>query len=192
MDYPMNEYKTIYLQDMLCNCCKKLLQMLLKKDNIEYIKVDMGTIIFPLNVDNETINTFLRKNKFKQIEDKNKIIVEQIKIAVIELVHYANNNNSIIRNSDYLMEKIGKSYQQLSTVFSEYEDQTLEKFIIAHKIEKSKRLLIQDDLTLSEIAFQMGYSSVQYLSNQFKKTTGQTVSEFKKLKNPKLKSLDEV
>jgi len=166
--------------------------MLLKEDNIEYIKVDMGTIVFSLDVDNETINTFLKKNKFKQIEDKNKIIVEQIKIAVIELVHYANNNNSIIRNSDYLMEKIGKSYQQLSNIFSEHEDQTLEKFIIAHKIEKSKRLLIQNELTLSEIAFQMGYSSVQYLSNQFKKTTGQTVSEFKKMENPNIKALDEI
>jgi len=166
--------------------------MLLKEDNIEYIKVDMGTIIFPLNVDNETIIAFLKKNKFKQIEDKNKIIVEQIKIAVIELVHYANNNNSIIRNSDYLMEKIGKSYQQLSNIFSEYEDLTLEKFIIAHKIEKTKRLLIINELTLSEIAFQMGYSSVQYLSNQFKKITGLTVSEFKKLKNPEIKALDEI
>jgi len=123
---------------------------------------------------------------------KQLIIVEQIKIAVIELVHYANNNNSIIRNSDYLMEKIGKSYQQLSNIFSEHEDQTLEKFIIAHKIEKSKRLLIQNELTLSEIAFQMGYSSVQYLSNQFKKTTGQTVSEFKKMENPNIKALDEI
>jgi len=122
--------KTIYLHDMICSCYKTLLQLLLEKDNIDFISVDMGVIVFPLSVDNKTIDIFLKKNKFRQIKDRNKITVEQIKIAVIELVHYANNNNSIIRNSDYLMEKIGKSYQQLSNVFREYEDQTLEKFII--------------------------------------------------------------
>jgi len=99
------------------------------------------------------------------------------------LVHYANNNNSIIRNSDYLVDKIGKSYQYLSSLFVEYENRTLEKFIIAHKIERTKVLLLQNEMSLSEIAYQMGYSSVQYLSNQFKKTTGITVSEFKKQKN---------
>ena len=192
MDSPKEIYKTIYLYDMLCNCCKRLLKILLEKENIEYNKVDLGVIIIPSYIDDDTINNFLASNNFKQITDKNKIIVEQIKLAVIELVHYANNSNSIIRNSDYLMEKIGKSYQQLSNVFSEYEDQTLEKFIISHKIEKSKRLIQQNELSLSEISFQMGYSSVQYLSNQFKKTTGITVSEFKKIKNPKIKALDEI
>jgi AraC-like DNA-binding protein len=192
MLYNSSPYKQVFLYDMLCSCCTKLLKFLLEKDEIPYIKVEMGSVIFDFSIDDKTIDDFLSRNSFKKIEDKNIILVQQIKTAVIELVHYANNSNSIIRNSDYLVEKIGKSYQQLSGIFGEYENQTLEKFIIAHKIEKTKRLLIINELTLSEIAFQMGYSSVQYLSNQFKKITGLTVSEFKKLKKPEIKSLDEI
>jgi len=192
MLYDSFSYKQVHLHDMLCNCCTKLLKLLLEKDEIPYVKVEMGSIIFDFSIDDKIIDAFLNRNNFKKIEDKNIILVQQIKTAVIELVHYANNSNSIIRNSDYLVEKIGKSYQQLSNIFGEYENQTLEKFIIAHKIEKTKRLIILNELTLSEIAFQMGYSSVQYLSNQFKKTTGLTVSEFKKLKNPEIKALDEI
>ncbi len=188
----INHQKQIFLNDMLCSCCISLLKLLLERDKIPYIKIDMGSVIFSADVDDNTIDFFLKKNNFNQLVDKNKIIVQQIKIAVIELVHYANNNNSIIRNSDYLVEKIGKSYQQLSNIFNENEDSTLEKFIISHKIEKTKKLLIQDELTLSEIAFQMGYSSVQYLSSQFKKTLGITVSEFKKLKNPEIIPLEKI
>ncbi len=177
---------------MVCECCKRLIVLLLEKDDIPFISIDSSKIIFPKDLDNKIIEAFLKKNKFKQITDKNQILVNEIKIAIIELVHYSNNNNSIIRNSDYLVEKIGRSYQQLSSLFAEYENRTLEKFIIAHKIERTKHLIIRNEMSLSEIAFQMGYSSVQYLSNQFKKTTGITVSEFKKIKNPAMLELDKI
>jgi YesN/AraC family two-component response regulator len=168
------------------------MKILLDQANIPYLRIQMGFVEFLQSVNEKTIEQFLSKNNFHWIKSKNEVIVAQIKIAVIELVHYANNNNSIIRNSDYLVEKIGFSYPYLSNLFAEYEDQTLEKYIIAHKIEKTKILLLSGEMSLSEIAFQMGYSSVQYLSNQFKKSTGITVSEFKKLKNPKIIPLDQI
>jgi YesN/AraC family two-component response regulator len=182
----------VYLSGMVCDCCKRLIELLLEKDDIAFISVGMGKIVFPFIIDDKIISAFLKRNKFKQIVDKNQILVNEIKIAVVELVHYSNNNNSIIRNSDYLVEKIGRSYQQLSSIFAEYENRTLEKYIIAHKIERTKYLIIRNEMSLSEIAFQMGYSSVQYLSNQFKKITGITVSEFKKIDKPELLELDRV
>ncbi len=178
-----NNNKEIHLSGMYSDCCKRLLKLTLEKDDLPYISVGTNSIIFPETLSDSIITSFLSRNKFIQIIDKNQILVNEIKTAVIELVHYANNNNSIIRNSDYLVDKIGKSYQYLSSLFVEYENRTLEKFIIAHKIERTKVLLLQNEMSLSEIAYQMGYSSVQYLSNQFKKTTGITVSEFKKQKN---------
>lgn len=191
MNYSNNS-KEIFISGMFCECCKRLIKLLLEKDDIPFIAVELGKITFPVELDDKLITAFLKRNKFNKIEDKNQIIVNEIKIAIIELVHYSNNNNSIIRNSDYLVEKIGRSYQQLSGLFAEYENRTLEKFIIAHKIERTKTLIIRDELSLSEIAFQMGYSSVQYLSNQFKKITGITVSEFKKIEKPVLLELDDI
>ena len=118
-------------------------------------------------------------------------MVEQIKLAVIELIHYYNNANSLIRNSDYLVEKLGYTYQYLSSIFSKHENITLEKYIIVQKIEKAKELLEFENYTLSEISFMMGYSSVQYLSNQFRQITGVSVSDYKKAKEGGAKVLEE-
>lgn len=116
---------------------------------------------------------------FDLIESREDQAVEEIKVAAIELVYHANNANSLIRNSDYLSEKVGLPYSTLSKLFSEKTGHTLEKYIILLKIEKVKELLSYNEYTLSEIAYMMGYSSVQYLSNQFRQITGYTVSEYK-------------
>jgi len=121
----------------------------------------------------------LRQEGFELIESKDEQAVEQIKVAAIELVYHANNANSLIRNSDYLSEKVGMTYPALSKLFSEHTGSILEKYIILLKIEKAKELLSYNEYTLSEIAYMMGYSSVQYLSNQFRQVTGYTVSEYK-------------
>jgi AraC-like DNA-binding protein len=92
-----------------------------------------------------------------------------------------NNVDSVVRKSEYLVEMLGLSYQQLSKIFSKYESITLERYIILNKVERIKELILQDEYTLSEIAYMMDYSSVQYLSNQFKKETGYSVTEYKKL-----------
>jgi YesN/AraC family two-component response regulator len=171
----------LYLKGMLGHCCVKLLEKEFAQANIAVVKVENGLVILKDSSDFEKAKELAAENGMQVIEDRNLRIVEQIKIAVIELIHYAANSNSIIRNSDYLVGKIGMSYPQLSSIFSEYEGITLEKYIIRHKIEKIKELLKEDEMTLSEIAYQMGYSSVQYLSNQFKKITGMTVSEYRRV-----------
>jgi AraC-like DNA-binding protein len=143
-----------------------------------------------------------KKNSFKQIEEilkrngmsliktREQKIVEKIKIAVVELIHHSNNIDSVIKKSEYLVEKLGMSYQQLSKMFSKHEDITLERYTILNKIERIKELIDQEEFTLSEIAYIMDYSSVQYLSNQFKKETGISVSDYKKSDKSIKRSLD--
>jgi AraC family transcriptional regulator len=121
----------------------------------------------------------LETEGFEIIADKEKQLVEQIKTAVVDLVQHTT-SNAMIRNSDFLVQKFNLSYQHISSVFSANENITLEKYIIRIKIEKVRELLLGGDFTLSEIAYMMGYSSVQYLSTQFKNVTGVSVSEFKK------------
>jgi len=117
-------------------------------------------------------------------------MVEKIKLSVIELVHLMNNVDSIARKSDYLVEKLGLSFQYLSKIFSAHEPITLEKFIILHKIERTKELIDSNDYTLSEIAFMMDYSSVQHLSTQFKNITGISVTEYKQSEYHDKKGMD--
>ena len=170
---------------MYSRCCIRLLQNILQQNNFVVQAIGFGFVDIELTKE-KTEDEFLQVLKtenFEILQDKDKIKVEQIKQAVIELIHYMNNVDSIIRKSEYLIEKTQMSYQQISRLFSKYEDITLEKFIILHKIEKVKQLLENEDYTLSEISFMMDYSSVQHLSNQFKKITGYTVSEYKELKN---------
>jgi len=171
----------IYVKNMHCNCCTKLLQLLLEKENLPVSKINKGYVeLSTKNKDNyNKLIDFLNKNGFPVIENKDLILVEEIKQAVNELIMNMNNVNSIIRKSDYLIEKTGYSYQYLSRVFSKYEHTTLEKYIINLKITKVKELLLSDEYSLSEIAYMMDYSSVQYLSAQFKKVTGKSVTEFK-------------
>ncbi len=127
----------------------------------------------------QNIEKALKRNGFSLLTNKNDILVEDIRRTIIDLVHHTT-YNAMVRNSDYLVGKFGKTYPYLSSLFSKYEGITLEKYIILQKIEKVKSLIKDNELTLSEIAFMMGYSSVQYLSTQFKTITGISVSEFKK------------
>jgi len=176
---------------MVCSCCIRVLKEEFAKIGIDVEKIDLGKAIItfdPLRINQKSIAHLLQKNGFDLIIDREKITVEKIKLAVIELIHQLNNVDSIIRKTDYIVEKMGLSYQHLSKLFSKHEAITLEKYIILNKIERIKELIFQDEFTLSEIAFMMDYSSVQHLSSQFKKMTSITVSDYKtghqKLKNP--------
>ncbi|MBP6978169.1 MAG: helix-turn-helix domain-containing protein [Bacteroidales bacterium] len=174
---------TLRLKNMTSHCCIRIVREELEKLGVKVNSVSLGEVDITYNVTDpgfDLIQKVLAENGFELIQNREEAIVEQIKIAVIELIHLSNNSNSIIRNSDYLVDKIQLSYQYLSNLFSQHEKITLEKFIILHKIEKVKELISYDELTLSEIAFQMGYSSVQYLSTQFKNVTGMSVTEYKK------------
>lgn len=180
---------------MVCNCCMRIIRQELEKLPVKIIFLGLGEIT--LEIDHQKTNlknieAILEKEGFPVLTDKEKILVEQIKTAVIELIHFASNKSSIIRNSDYLVEKLDMSYQILSTVFSKHEGITLEKFIILHKIEKVKELINYNELTLSEIAYDMGYSSVQYLSTVFKSITGISVTEYKKSPGFERKAINDI
>jgi len=168
---------------MVCICCIKVITWLFKSYDIKINKIELGLAEIVYNENNITklkIADLLHENGFELLEDREKIIVEQIKLAVIELVYHLNNVDSIIRKSEYMVEKLNMSYQQISKIFSKNEPVTLEKFIILHKIERIKQMLESDEFTVSEIAYMMDYSSVQHLSTQFKAITSITLSDYKK------------
>ncbi len=138
-----------------------------------------------------SIDRHLRTFGFELIDDRKSRLISQIKSTIIELVHQKNSELTF-NLSVYLSQKLNHDYTYLSNLFSELESTTIEKYFIAQKIEKVKELLVYDELSLSEIASQLNYSSVAYLSHQFKKVTGLTPSHFKRVKRDKRKPLDEV
>ena len=162
-------------------CIIAVRQMLRSLDLREHERISLGRVVVGYD-DPDKFAQFidaLPAIGFEVVRDSSEKIVEQCKVAAIELFFHGNNANSLIRNSDHLSERTGVPYHQLSRMFSDATGITLEKYIILLKIERVKELLSYNDHTLSEISYQMGYSSVQYLSNQFKQVTGVTVSQFK-------------
>lgn len=177
----MSEPKvTYYLRNFNHKCCYKWLQHCLAEEKIPVINWGNGFVTLYKKDADKSKNIILRE-EFVIIEDKNLIKVEKIKQAVYELIQLQSHQNSIIQKSEYLIEKLNMSYPSISKLFSKYEPITLEKYIIKHKVRKIIDLTENEDYTLSEIAYMMDYSSVQHLSNQFKKETGYTFSEFKNL-----------
>ena len=177
------------------SCVKVVKQELQQTGFIKVMKVELGSaeIFYDAQVLNlDIINTILQRSGFELIRDNDKLLVEKIKAAVIAHIFYGANTNSLLRNSDYLSEQLEMPYAQLSKVFSGVTGSTLEKYTILIKIEKIKELITYDEHSLSEIAFMMGYSSVQYLSNQFKQITGYTVSQYKNQGIKDRKNLNEV
>jgi AraC family transcriptional regulator len=178
---------------MMCQCCLRVIREELEKAGIVVEEITMGraTISFDEQVMSlEDVRKVLVEFGMDLIESRDNRLVEEIKLAVVELIHQMNNVDSMVRKSEYLVEKTGLSYAYLSRIFSTYEHITLEKFIILNKIDRIKELIDQEEFTLSEIAFMMDYSSVQYLSNQFKHNTGMTVSEYKESDRSSKKSID--
>lgn len=186
--------KTYFLKNMICNCCKVLLHEKLSARGIAIGEIKLGelTVLNANERTEEIIKSVTEELGFEIIRGRDEILVEEIKKAVFELIHELNNVDSIVRKSDYLVEKLGMSYQHLSKTFSGHEPITLERFIILHKIEKIKELIDSDEYTLSEISYMMDYSSIQHLSSQFKQVTGLTPTEYKKSDRSMRKSLDEL
>jgi AraC-like DNA-binding protein len=174
----------ISIKNMLSKCCISVIRNEFGKNNIIVEKIEQGeaTVTFDKSVITlQEINKLLEDLGFGIVVSRDLQIIEKIKRTVIDLIHNMNNVDSVVRKSEYLVEMLGLSYQQLSKIFSKYESITLERYIILNKVERIKELILQDEYTLSEIAYMMDYSSVQYLSNQFKKETGYSVTEYKKL-----------
>jgi AraC family transcriptional regulator len=186
---------TVYIKNMVCLCCLRVIRLELEKAGfvVEEIMLGKAKLSYDeskLSLDG--IRSVLLELGTDLIDSRENRLVEEIKLAVIELIHHMNNMDSMVRKSEYLVEKTGLSYTYLSRIFSTHEHITLEKYIILNKIERIKELIDQDEFTLSEIAFMMDYSSVQYLSNQFKHTTGMTVSEYKESDRSSKKPIDKL
>lgn len=179
---------------MVCNRCIMVVQNELDKLGFDVMNIKLGEVMLakePTPEEKSNLDKVLVPLGFEIIDDKKSRIIEQIKNIIIDLVHHQD-NDSKTNLSDVLSSKLHHDYNYLSNLFSEVEGTTIEKYFIAQKIEKVKELLVYDELSLSEIADRMNYSSVAYLSNQFKKVTGLTPSHFKQIREDKRKPLDKV
>lgn len=178
---------------MVCDRCKMVVKDQLEKSGIEYSHVDLGEVDLVSSPTKESLETFSKNISslgFEIIEDKTARIVSSVKNAVLEFVRNPSSQSRKLKFSSYLAEKLNKDYNYISNLFSELEGTTIEQYLIHQKIERVKELLVYDELNLSEVAHQLGYSSVQHLSNQFKKVTGLTPSHFKQLGERKRTALD--
>ena len=179
---------------MVCLRCKMVVKEELTKLGYHYISVELGeaeVIESVSDQQNELIRLALLKSGLELMDDKKSILIQKIKNVIVELVHYSEEPLTI-NFSEYLSKKLNYDYTYLANLFSEVQGTTIEKFLIAHKIERVKELLVYNELNLTEIAYQMHYSSVAHLSAQFKKVTGLTPSHFKQLKNKRRSMPDEM
>ena len=189
------ENSVLYIKNMVCNRCIWAVERELKKLGLKPLKVILGEATVEQDLDEDMLHKIdraLQEIGFELIDDKKSRIIESIKTEVINYIHYDPEMTGNINFSDYLSEKLNYDYSYLSNLFSSVEGITIEKFIILQRIEKVKELLIYDELNLNEIAYRLNYSSVQHLSNQFKKITGFSPSVFKRQKNRNRKTLDEI
>ena len=161
---------------MVSERCKMMVREELKKLGIGYVEVDLGVIELLEDISSdqrEMLKTSLMTSGLELLDDKRSILVESIKNVITEMIHYTDEKPSV-NYSVYISEKLGYDYTYLANVFSEVKGITIQQFIILNKIERVKELLIYDELSLTEIAYRLHYSSVAHLSNQFKKITGLT------------------
>ena len=185
---------TIFIKNMVCDRCIMVVQNELEKLGLDAKNIKLGEVILSKEItslEKENLSKTLEPLGFEVIDDKKGRIIKKIKNIIIDLVHHQ--DSDVKTNlSDVLSDKLHHDYNYLSNLFSEVEGTTIEKYFIAQKVEKVKELLVYDELLLSEIANRLNYSSVAYLSNQFKKVTGLTPSHFKQIKEDKRKPLDKV
>ena len=179
---------------MVCIRCKMVVKAELTKLGLHYVFVELGEAEILEDISAEQQDQFkiaLLKSGLELMDDKKSVLIQKIKNVIVELVHYREEPLTI-NFSEYLSTKLSHDYTYLANLFSEVQGITIEKFLIAHKIERVKELLVYNELNLSEIAFQMHYSSVAHLSSQFKKITGLTPSHFRQLKDKRRSMLEDV
>ena len=184
----------LYIKYMVSNRCKMAVKEELKKLGLHFIVVDLGEdeIMETITTDQrEKLKISLLDSGLEFMDDKRAVLIEKIKTTIIEMVH---NSDEMIKTnfSDYLSEKLNHDYTYLANLFSEVQGTTIEHFIINHKIERIKELIIYDELNITEIAWKMNYSSVAHLSNQFKKVTGLSPSHFKQLKDKRRSQIEDI
>lgn len=183
-----------FIKNMVCNRCIMAVRGIFTSLGYPPVRISLGEVETESTIPETTIiklRESLVNMGFELIDNTRGRLVEKIKNLIIELIHHSSPDIKV-NYSTYIESKLHKDYSYLSSLFSEVEGTTIEKYIIHQKIEKVKELLVYDELILSEIADKMGYSNVAYLSSQFKKITGLTPSHFKQVKEKKRKPLDEV
>ncbi len=174
--------------------CKMMVKEELAKLGIRYMTVDLGLVEIFEDINEiqfKQLQINLLKSGLELLDDKRSILIEKIKNLIVEMIHYSEELPEV-NYSDYISEKLGYDYTYLANIFSEVKGTTIQQFIIMHKVEKIKELLIYDELNVTEIAYKLHYSSVAHLSNQFKKITGLTPSFYKKLKEKRKRNLEEM
>ena len=174
--------------------CKILVKEELLKLGLHNVIVDLGVVEILEDISAEQRVQFkknLIKSGLELLDDKRSILIEKIKNVIIEMIHYSDELPKV-NYSDYVSEKLGHDYTYLANMFSEVKGITIQQFIIIHKIERVKEMLIYDELNLTEISYRLHYSSVAHLSNQFKKITGLTPTFYKQLKNKRKQNLEDI
>ena len=184
----------LFIKNMVCIRCKMVVKDELTKLGLHYTNVELGEAnimedISPLQI--QQFKKALLKSGLELIDDKKSHLIQMIKNVIIELAHYSEEPLPI-NFSAYLSQKLQYDYTYLANLFSEVQGTTIEHFMIAHKIERVKELLVYDEMNLTEIAYQLHYSSVSHLSAQFKKVTGLTPTHFKQIKDKRRSMLEDV
>ncbi|WP_353084358.1 AraC family transcriptional regulator [Flavobacterium sp.] len=184
----------LYIKYMVSLRCKMVVKEELKNLGLHYVVVDLGMIEILEDLSLSQFNELklnLATSGLELLDDKRAILIEKIKSVIVEMVHYTEEVPKT-NYSNYISEKLHLDYNYLSSIFSEVKGITIQQFIIIHKIERVKELLLYDELNLTEISQILDYSSVAHLSNQFKKITGLTPSYFKKMKLKRTQNLENI
>jgi AraC-like DNA-binding protein len=179
---------------MVSNRCKMAVKEVLKKNGLHFIVVDLGEVEIMENISadqRESVKTALLDSGLELMDDKRAVLIEKIKNAIVEMVHHTDEVIKV-NFSNFLSEKLNHDYTYLANLFSEVQGTTIEQFVITHKIERIKELIIYGELNITEIAWKMNYSSVAHLSNQFKKMTGLSPSHFRQLKDKRRNPIEEI
>lgn len=184
----------LYVKYIVSIRCRIMVQEALKKMGLHFVLLDFGEVEIMENLTNEQfleLKIMLFKDGLELMDNKKTILIERIKNVIVEMVHYT---SKIIKTnfSDYLSDKLHYDYTYLANLFSQVQGTTIEQFIISHKVERIKELIIYGESNMTEIAIRMNYSSVAHLSNQFKKVTGLSPSHFKKLKNRRRSPIEDI
>lgn len=185
----------LFIKNMVCNRCIMVVSQELEKLHMPFNAISLGEVTLtatPAADQLKALGENLQALGFELLDDKKNALVEKIRTTIIHLIHGKDNDTLNTKLSVYLQEHIGVDYHYLSTAFSAAEGLTIEKYVILQRIERVKELLQYDEMNLSEIADSLGYSSVQHLSQQFKKVTGLTPSSYRQLKENNRKPLDQV
>jgi AraC-like DNA-binding protein len=186
---------TLHIKNMVCNRCIKAVQEEIESLGFTIRSIQLGEAVLNEEIDESDtgrISKVLSNNGFELITDNRSWLISRIKTLIIEYIHYDKEKPRYVNFSDLLASELNHDYSYLSHLFSLVEGKTIEKYMILQRIEKVKELLVYDELSLNEISYKLGYSSVAHLSRQFKSVTGLTPSHYKTIRDEKRKPLDQV